>query len=150
MPNYRRLRIAGGTYFFTVNLQGRRSNLLTPLVYKKDVGADLRTRGFCRYKHSRTFSRTRRMMVDCATLNPPYKAKRRVSASGAVMVTSTIVFERTMPGASSSGGINITSLPSTSDELSTTYRFFSKYGGWFGVPILLVGTIVWAYGSLLA
>jgi len=28
MPNYRRLRIKGGTYFFTVNLQDRRSDLL--------------------------------------------------------------------------------------------------------------------------
>lgn len=28
MPNYRRLRVAGGTYFFTVNLQDRRSDLL--------------------------------------------------------------------------------------------------------------------------
>ena len=29
MPNYRRVRIAGGTYFFTVNLQDRDSDLLT-------------------------------------------------------------------------------------------------------------------------
>ena len=29
MPNYRRLRVTGGTYFFTVNLQDRRSDLLT-------------------------------------------------------------------------------------------------------------------------
>ncbi|MEM7546047.1 MAG: transposase [Pseudomonadota bacterium] len=29
MPNYRRARIAGGTYFFTVNLADRRSDLLT-------------------------------------------------------------------------------------------------------------------------
>ena len=29
MPNYRRLRIAGGRYFFTVNLADRRSSLLT-------------------------------------------------------------------------------------------------------------------------
>lgn len=28
MSNYRRLRIKGGTYFFTVNLQDRRSDLL--------------------------------------------------------------------------------------------------------------------------
>ncbi len=29
MPNYRRLRVPGGTYFFTVNLLDRRSDLLT-------------------------------------------------------------------------------------------------------------------------
>ena len=29
MPDYRRLRVPGGTYFFTVNLLDRRSNLLT-------------------------------------------------------------------------------------------------------------------------
>ena len=28
MPNYRRARVAGGTYFFTVNLRDRSSNLL--------------------------------------------------------------------------------------------------------------------------
>ena len=32
MPNYRRLRIAGGRYFFTVNLADRRSSLLTDRV----------------------------------------------------------------------------------------------------------------------
>jgi putative transposase len=36
MPEYRRLRIAGGCYFFTVNLADRRSCLLTDRV------ADLR------------------------------------------------------------------------------------------------------------
>jgi putative transposase len=28
MPDYRRNRVSGGTFFFTVNLQDRRSNLL--------------------------------------------------------------------------------------------------------------------------
>ena len=28
MPNYRRARLAGASYFFTVNLRNRRSNLL--------------------------------------------------------------------------------------------------------------------------
>ena len=71
------------------------------------------------------------------------------SASGAVMVASSIVFERTMPGVSPSGGLDIASLPSTSDELSTTYKFFSRYGGWISLSVLLIGTIVWAYGPLL-
>lgn len=29
MPNYRRIRVPGGTYFFTINLLNRRSDLLT-------------------------------------------------------------------------------------------------------------------------
>ena len=29
MPNYRRNRVPGGTYFFTVTLRNRRSDLLT-------------------------------------------------------------------------------------------------------------------------
>ena len=32
MPNYRRNRVAGGSYFFTVNLRDRRSDLLVAAI----------------------------------------------------------------------------------------------------------------------
>ena len=71
------------------------------------------------------------------------------SASGAVMVASTIVFERTMSGTSLAGGSNFSSLPSLSDKLSPAYEFFSKYGGRISMPLLIIGTLIWAYGALL-
>ena len=48
MPNYRRARVAGGTYFFTVNLRNRRQRLLIEHI-------DVLRRAFAAIRQSRPF-----------------------------------------------------------------------------------------------
>jgi len=43
MPNYRRYRVPGGTYFFTINLLDRRSDLLvTHIEVLRQAGREMR------------------------------------------------------------------------------------------------------------
>ena len=71
------------------------------------------------------------------------------SASGAVMVSGSILFERMQPGSSLGGGISIGSLPPAESDISKSDRWLMKYGGRISIAVLIFGTLIWAYGSLV-
>ena len=71
------------------------------------------------------------------------------SASGAVMVTGSILFERLQPGANLGGRIKLASLPSLDDEIRKSDQWLMAYGGYISIAVLILGTLIWAYGSLI-
>jgi putative transposase len=55
MPDYRRYRVPGGTYFFTINWLARRADLLTRHIEslrETSVACAARTKSFVRMAHT--------------------------------------------------------------------------------------------------
>ena len=71
------------------------------------------------------------------------------SASGAVMVTGSILFERLQPGTSLGGNLNLASLPTLDDTIPKSDRWLMVNGGHISIIVLITGTLIWAYGSLI-
>ena len=71
------------------------------------------------------------------------------SASGAVMVAGSILFERMKPGSNLDGGMNIESLLPLEGEIPKSSLWLMKNGGWISIAVLIFGTLIWAYGSLI-
>jgi hypothetical protein len=71
------------------------------------------------------------------------------SASGAVMVSGSILFERLKPGTGLDGGSNFMSLPKADQKIHPLDKWLMKNGGRASIAVLIAGTLIWAYGSLL-
>lgn len=71
------------------------------------------------------------------------------SASGAVMVSGSILFERLKPGTGLDGGLGFMSLPRVDQEIEKIDSWLMKHGGKFSFSALTMGTLIWAYGSLI-
>jgi hypothetical protein len=73
------------------------------------------------------------------------------SASGAVMVTGSILFERLQPGTSLGGAISFSSLPSLNehDAMKSRDKWLMANGGRISIVVLIFGTLIWAYGPLI-
>ncbi|WP_417278129.1 hypothetical protein [Celeribacter sp.] len=71
------------------------------------------------------------------------------SASGAVMVTGTILFERLKPGSGLDGGMNLGSLPRHGQPKRKFDEWLIKNGGRVSIFTLILGTLIWAYGEKL-
>ena len=71
------------------------------------------------------------------------------SASGAVMVSGSILFERLKPGTGLDGGSSFNSLPTLGQEINYLDSWLMKHGGKLSITILILGTLIWAYGSLV-
>ena len=71
------------------------------------------------------------------------------SASGAVMVSGSILFERLKPGTGLDGGIGFMSLPTLGQEVGQVDSWLMKHGGKFSISVLILGTLIWAYGQLV-
>lgn len=71
------------------------------------------------------------------------------SASGAVMVTGSILFERLQPGTSFAGGSHVMSLPSLDQQISYRDKLLMRHGGKVSIIVLIIGTLIWAYGVKL-
>ena len=70
-----------------------------------------------------------------------------LSASSAVMVSGSILFERLKPGTGLDGGINIASLPKLGQAIHPFDKWLMKNGGKLSISALVFGTLIWAYGS---
>ena len=71
------------------------------------------------------------------------------SASGAVMVSGSILFERLKPGTGLDDGSSFNSLPTLGQEINYLDSWLMKHGGKLSITILILGTLIWAYGSLV-
>lgn len=65
------------------------------------------------------------------------------------MVAGSIIFERLSPGTGLGGGSDFMSLPILGQEIDPLDSWMMRHGGKISILVLIVGTLIWAYGSLV-